>query len=134
MVKAGERVVDDLGISAVAVIGRAKCLEEVGVPAEPDPLIMPRNSEGLYLLQRVRDEAHRTAISFHRKRRGKRATTSALDGIPGLGPAKAKALLKQFGSVRRITAASPAELTEVAGIGPVLAETIHAALSPQSPQ
>jgi excinuclease ABC subunit C len=91
-------------------------------------VILPRTSEALYLLQRVRDEAHRTAIGFHRKRRGARATTSALDGIPGLGPARAKALLKHFGSVRRLTVATEEELAEVPGIGPVLAATIRASL------
>jgi len=133
-VRAAQDALMAAGLSDLPVVGLAKRLEEVWLPGEPDPVILPRTSEALYLLQRVRDEAHRTAISFHRKRRGKRATVSALDGIPGLGPAKAKALLKAFGSVRRITAASPAELTSVAGIGPVLAETIHAALTPPSPQ
>jgi excinuclease ABC subunit C len=96
----------------------------VWLPDDPDPVILPRTSEALYLLQRVRDEAHRTAIAFHRKRRGKRATTSALDGIPGLGPAKAKALLKHFGSLRAIRAASAEELQAAPGIGPTLAAAI----------
>mgnify|MGYP002682788110 CR=1 FL=1 len=93
-----------------------------------DPIILPRTSEALYLLQRVRDEAHRTAIALHRKRRGKRATASVLDGIPGLGPAKAKSLLRHFGSVRSLRGATMEELREVAGIGPSLAGSVHAAL------
>ena len=132
-VRAAQDALMAAGLSDLPVVGLAKRLEEVWLPDEADPVILPRASEALYLLQRVRDEAHRTAISFHRKRRGKRATTSALDSIPGLGPAKAKALLKRFGSVRRISAASTDELSEVSGIGPVLAATIHAALPPQNP-
>jgi excinuclease ABC subunit C len=113
----------------VPVIGLAKRLEEVWLPDDPDPVILPRTSEALYLLQRVRDEAHRTAIGLHRKRRGKRSTVSALDDIAGLGPVRAKALLRHFGSVRALRAASSAELSTVAGIGPVLAETIVSALN-----
>ena len=133
-VRAAQDALMAAGLSDLPVVGLAKRLEEVWLPDEADPVILPRTSEALYLLQRIRDEAHRTAIAFHRKRRGKRATTSALDSIPGLGPAKAKALLKKFGSVRRISAASPEELSEVSGIGPVLAEAIHTALASQSPQ
>ena len=117
----------------VLVVGLAKRLEEVWLPDESDPVILPRTSEALYLLQRLRDEAHRTAIALHRKRRGKRATTSALDGIAGLGPAKAKALLKHFGSVRAIRGATEAELQLAPGIGPTLAAAIHAALSVAGP-
>jgi excinuclease ABC subunit C len=90
---------------------------------------MPRTSEGLYLLQRIRDESHRVAISFHRKRRSKRSTSSALDGIPGLGESKRKALLRHFGTVRAIKAASTAQLQEVSGIGVVLAQTVHGHLN-----
>jgi excinuclease ABC subunit C len=89
---------------------------------------MPRSSEGLYLLQRVRDEAHRFAIAYHRKKRGKAATASALDDVPGLGKARRTALLKHFGSVRKLRAASPAEIAAVPGIGPRLAVTIAAQL------
>jgi len=124
-VRAAQDALMAIGINDVPVIGLAKRLEEVWLPGESDPVIMPRTSEGLYLLQRVRDEAHRVAISFHRKRRSKRSTASALDGIPGLGDTKRKALLRHFGTVRAIKAASTAELQEVAGIGSALASTIH---------
>jgi excinuclease ABC subunit C len=113
------------GINDVPVIGLAKRLEEVWLPGESDPVILPRTSEGLYLLQRVRDEAHRVAIGFHRKRRGKRSTASALDGIPGLGDSKRKALLAHFGTVRAIRASSAAQLQEVNGIGSTLAGAIY---------
>jgi excinuclease ABC subunit C len=90
---------------------------------------MSRSSEGLYLLQRVRDEAHRFAITFHRAKRGKAALGSALDGVPGLGPARRAALLKAFGSVKAVSAATPEQIaTAVPGIGPKLAETVAAAL------
>jgi excinuclease ABC subunit C len=118
----------ELGIDDVAVCGLAKRLEEVWLPGEEYPVIMSRTSEGLYLLQRVRDEAHRFAIAYHRQKRGKAATVSALDSIPGLGPARRAALLKKFGSVRSLTAADVAEIASVRGIGPRLAETICAAL------
>ena len=128
-VRAAQDALMSVGVNDLPVIGLAKRLEEVWLPDESDPVILPRTSEALYLLQRVRDEAHRTAISLHRKRRGKRATASVLDDIPGLGPAKAKALLRSFGSVKRLRAASVEDLRGVPGIGPVLADTIHAALN-----
>jgi len=118
----------DLGIDDVAVCGLAKRLEEVWLPGEEHPLILSRTSEGLYLLQRVRDEAHRFAITYHRAKRGKAATVSALDSVPGLGPARRAALLKRFGSVRAVSAATAEEIAEVSGIGPRLAQTIIAAL------
>jgi excinuclease ABC subunit C len=118
----------ELGIDDVAVCGLAKRLEEVWLPGEEYPLILSRTSEGLYLLQRVRDEAHRFAITYHRHKRGKAATVSALDDIPGLGPARRAALLKHFGSVRAVSEASPAQIAEVSGIGPRLAQTIMASL------
>jgi excinuclease ABC subunit C len=118
----------ELGIDDVTVCGLAKRLEEVWLPGEEYPLILSRTSEGLYLLQRVRDEAHRFAITYHRHKRGKAATVSALDDIPGLGPARRAALLKHFGSVRAVSQASPAQIAEVSGIGPRLAETIMASL------
>ena len=95
-------------------------------------MILPRTSEGLYLLQRVRDEAHRFAITFHRQRRSKAMTASALDGIPGLGEARRKALLRQFGSVKKIRAASVDELQSVSGIGPALAASIAAELATEA--
>lgn len=128
-VNAAARVLDELGITDVALVGLAKRLEEVWLPGDDFPVILPRSSEGLYLLQRVRDEAHRFAITFHRQRRSKAMTTSALDGIPGLGDSRRKALLRHFGSLKRIRAASAEELQEVSGIGPALASTIAAQLS-----
>jgi excinuclease ABC subunit C len=125
---AAARALAELGIDDVAVCGLAKRLEEVWQPGEEYPVILPRSSEGLYLLQRVRDEAHRFAINYHRQKRGKAATTSALDDVPGLGPARRKSLLKHFGSVRKLSAASTEEIAEVPGIGPKLAVTIAAAL------
>jgi len=119
-----------LGIDDVAVCGLAKRLEEVWLPGEEYPVILSRSSEGLYLLQRVRDEAHRFAITYHRAKRGKAATASALDSVPGLGPARRAALLKKFGSVRAVSAASQEEIASVPGIGPRLAETIAGALRP----
>jgi len=113
-----------LGIDDVALVGLAKRLEEVWLPGQEFPLILPRASEGLYLLQRVRDEAHRFAVTFHRERRSKAMTASALDGIPGLGEVRRKALLRHFGSVKRLRAASPEEIREVGGIGPALAVTV----------
>jgi len=126
--EAAARALTELGISDISVCGLAKRLEEVWLPGEEYPVILPRSSEGLYLLQRVRDEAHRFAITYHRQKRGKAATVSMLDDLPGLGPARRAALLKQFGSVRKLTAASVAEIGAVPGIGPKLAATIVAAL------
>jgi excinuclease ABC subunit C len=127
-VNAAQAVLEDLGIDDIAVIGLAKRLEEVWVPAEPDPLIMPRNSEGLYLLQRVRDEAHRFAITYHRSKRSKRMTASALDSIRGLGEHRRKALVTHFGSVARLKEASIAEITAVPGIGLTTAKAVLQAL------
>jgi len=128
-VNAAQSVLDDLGVTDVAVIGLAKRLEEIWVPAEPDPLIMPRNSEGLYLLQRVRDEAHRFAITYHRSKRSKRMTASALDAIPGLGETRRKALVTHFGSVARLRHASIEEITAVPGIGSATAAAVLEALN-----
>jgi excinuclease ABC subunit C len=130
-VAAAAAALGELGIDDVAVCGLAKRLEEVWLPGEEYPVILSRTSEGLYLLQRVRDEAHRFAITYHRAKRGKAATVSALDSVPGLGPARRAALLKKFGSVRAVSAASPSQIAEVPGIGPRLAETIAGALSKQ---
>ena len=128
-VNAAKSVLDELGIEDVSLVGLAKRLEEVWVPGQDFPLILPRTSEGLYLLQRVRDEAHRFAITFHRQRRSKAMTTSVLDGIPGLGEVRRKALLRQFGSVKRLRAASVEEIAGVQGIGPVLAQTVATRLA-----
>jgi excinuclease ABC subunit C len=129
-VNAVAEVLAEMGVTDIALCGLAKRLEEVWLPAEDFPVILPRASEGLYLLQRVRDEAHRFAITFHRQRRSKRMTASALDGIPGLGEARRKALLARFGSLKRLAAASAEEIATVPGIGPRTAEAIVAALTP----
>jgi excinuclease ABC subunit C len=128
---AAARALAELGIDDVSVCGLAKRLEEVWLPGEDYPVIMPRSSEGLYLLQRVRDEAHRFAIAYHRQKRGKAATASALDEVPGLGPARRKTLLKHFGSVRKLSAASVEEIAAVPGIGPKLAAAIAGVLAPE---
>jgi excinuclease ABC subunit C len=127
-VNAAAAVLDELGVTDVAVIGLAKRLEEVWVPSEPDPVILPRNSEGLYLLQRVRDEAHRFAISYHRSKRSKRMTASALDSVRGLGEHRRKALVSHFGSVARLRQASVEEITSVPGIGVATAKAVLEAL------
>ncbi|BBH67038.1 UvrABC system protein C [Actinoplanes sp. OR16] len=131
-VNAVAAVFSELGITDVALCGLAKRLEEVWVPGDDFPVILPRTSEALYLLQRVRDEAHRFAITFHRQRRSKRMTASALDDIAGLGEVRRKALLRHFGSLKRLAAATPEEITEVPGIGRRTAETVLAALNPDS--
>ncbi|MFD0559285.1 excinuclease ABC subunit C [Stackebrandtia endophytica] len=128
-VAVADAVLSELGIDTVNLCGLAKRLEEVWLPGEDFPVILPRTSEALYLLQRVRDEAHRFAISLHRKRRGRKVTASALDGIPGLGPARKRALLKHFGSVKRIREAEPADIMAVPGVGEQLATAIVTALT-----
>jgi len=127
-VEAAADVLAELGITDVAVCGLAKRLEEVWLPAEPDPVILSRTSEGLYLLQRVRDEAHRFAITYHRQRRSKGMTRSELDVVPGLGPARRAALLKHFGSVRKVKAAQLEEIAALPGFGPRTAAAVLAAL------
>jgi excinuclease ABC subunit C len=123
-VNAAARALKDLGIDDVYVVGLAKRLEEVWLPDSDFPVILPRTSQGLYLLQRIRDEAHRFAITFHRQKRGKAMTVSALDAVPGLGASKRKALLAHFGSVKGVKAASAEELAHAKGIGPALATAI----------
>ena len=123
-VNAAAKALAELGIEDVYVVGLAKRLEEVWLPDSDFPVILPRASAGLYLLQRIRDEAHRFAISFQRQKRGKAMTVSALDGVPGLGDSKRKALLNQFGSVKSIKAATAEELTAAKGVGPALAGAI----------
>ncbi|MBF6348564.1 MULTISPECIES: excinuclease ABC subunit UvrC [Nocardia] len=127
-VAAAAEVLDELGITDVAVVGLAKRLEEVWVPGEPDPVVLPRTSEALYLLQRVRDEAHRFAITFHRSKRSRRMTASALDSVRGLGAARRTALVTHFGSVARLKEATVEEIIEVPGIGRATAEAVLAAL------
>lgn len=123
-VNAAQKVIDELGAD-VMVIGLAKRLEEIWLPGEQFPIILSRSSPALRLLQHLRDESHRFAITFHRKKRSKAMTRSALDEIAGLGPAKQTALLKHFKSVARIKAATVADLQDVPGIGPAMATTIH---------
>jgi len=128
-VSAAQRALGELGITDIALCGLAKRLEEVWLPNSADPLIFPRNSEGLYLLQRIRDEAHRFAITFHRSRRSKVMLESLLDEIPGLGNARRTALLERFGSVTAIRKAAVSELATTPGIGEKLAETIAQSLA-----
>lgn len=118
-------VMEALGVTGIPLVSLAKRLEEVFVPGRPDPLILPRGSEALYLMQRIRDEAHRFAITFQRQRRGIRMTESTLDLLPGVGPARRKALLRHFGSTKGLRQASPEEISKVPGIGAGLAEKIH---------
>lgn len=129
-VNAAQAALREMGVG-LPVIGLAKRLEEVWLPGQSFPVILPRSSASLYLLQYLRDESHRFALRKHRARRGKAQTRSALDAIPGLGPARQKELLKTFGSVKRIRAASAADLQVVPGIGPKLADTVVAALAAQ---
>ncbi len=127
-VEAAADVLAGLGVTDVAVCGLAKRLEEVWLPAEPDPVILSRTSEGLYLLQRARDEAHRFAITYHRKRRSQSMIVSELDAVPGLGPARRAALLKHFGSVRKLKAAGAEEIAALPGFGPRTAASVLSAL------
>jgi excinuclease ABC subunit C len=132
-VAAAARALAELGIEEVAVAGIAKRMEEIWQPGEEDPVILPRTSEALYLLQRVRDEAHRFAITFHRQRRSKAMTAGGLlDGIPGLGEVRRKALLKHFGSVKAVRAAGVDELAAVPGLGRATAEVLHEAIAQRS--
>ena len=127
-VAAAARAMDELGIDDVSLVGLAKRLEEVWLPEQEYPVILPRSSEGLYLLQRVRDEAHRFAITFHRQRRSRSMLESVLDGVPGLGETRRKALLTRFGSLKRLRAATVDDVQEVPGIGRRTAESIVTAL------
>lgn len=127
-VNAAAAVLDDLGIRDIPVAGIAKRLEEIWLPGEPFPVILPRNSEALFLIQRLRDEAHRFAITFQRQKR-KNDIASVLSEVPGLGPARVKVLLAHFGSVARLRTASVDDITGVRGIGPSLAAAIVARLN-----
>ncbi|MFH8341161.1 excinuclease ABC subunit UvrC [Streptomyces sp. AM6-12] len=132
-VAAARRALDELGIDDIAVCGLAKRLEEVWLPGEDDPVVLPRTSEGLYLLQRVRDEAHRFAITYQRTKRAKRFRAGPLDDVPGLGETRKQALIKHFGSVKRLRSATIEQIQEVPGIGRKTAETIAAALAQAAP-
>jgi excinuclease ABC subunit C len=133
-VAAAAAAMRELGVEDVALCGLAKRLEEVWLPGTPDPVILPRTSEALYLLQRIRDEAHRFAITYHRQKRSAAMTKSILDGVPGLGETRRKAVLRHFGSVKRLRAATVEEITEVPGVGRRTAEAVHAALAKENPQ
>ena len=122
-VGAARAVLDELGVDA-PLVGLAKRLEEVWVPDDEFPVVLPRTSPALYLLQYLRDESHRFAITHHRRKRSAGMTRSVLDDVPGLGPARQSALLKEFGSVKRIRAATQEQIASVKGIGPTLAATI----------
>ncbi|MFE7751843.1 excinuclease ABC subunit UvrC [Streptomyces sp. NPDC057428] len=131
-VAAAKRALDELGIDDIAVCGLAKRLEEVWLP-DDDPVVLPRSSEGLYLLQRIRDEAHRFAITYQRAKRAKRIRTSPLDDVAGLGETRKQALIKYFGSVKRLRQATIDEICEVPGIGRRTAESVAAALAAAAP-
>jgi len=130
-----ERVIDRLGLAdRVPVASLAKSFEEVYVPGSSEPIRLPRQSEALYLLQRLRDEAHRFAISYHRTLRGRRMTVGALDGVAGLGPKRRSRLVEQFGGLGELRKATRDELTGLswlpAGVGAAVFERLHTPLSP----
>jgi len=131
----GVRVLEHLGLAdEIPVAALAKTFEEVFVPGRPDPVSVPRGSEALFLLQRVRDEAHRFAISYHRQLRGRRMTRSALEGVPGLGPARRARLVREMGSVRAVRAASVGELRALPWLPDTVAEAVHAHLHAVPPR
>ncbi|MGW6566123.1 excinuclease ABC subunit UvrC [Streptomyces sp. NPDC054975] len=132
-VAAARRALDELGIDDIAVCGLAKRLEEVWLPGDDDPVVLPRSSEGLYLLQRVRDTAHDFAIRYQRSKRNKRIRTSPLDAIPGLGDTRKQALIKHFGSVKRLRQATIEQICEVPGMGRKTAEAVAVALAQAAP-
>ncbi|MCX4397377.1 excinuclease ABC subunit UvrC [Streptomyces sp. NBC_01767] len=132
-VAAAKHALDELGIDDIAVCGLAKRLEEVWLPDDDDPVVLPRSSEGLYLLQRVRDEAHRFAITYQRAKRAKRIRSSPLDAVAGLGETRKQALIKHFGSVKKLKQATIDEICEVPGIGRRTAESVAVALASAAP-
>lgn len=123
-VAAAQEVFDELGIVDVTLVGLAKRLEEIWVPGDDEPVILPRNSQALFLLQQIRDEAHRFAITYHRQQRSKRMRSSVLDSVPGLGPQRRTDLVKHFGSVKKLKEASVDEIAAVKGFGPKLASVV----------
>lgn len=131
-VNAARDALDSMGID-IPLIGLAKRLEEVWIPGEEFPMIFPRTSAALYMLQYLRDESHRFAITAHRKRRAKNQQRSVLDGIAGVGPSRQKALLRHFGSVKKIRESTPEQIAQVSGIGPSLGSVIWQALNPDLP-
>lgn len=131
--KRAVEVMDELGITDVTTVSLAKRMEEVFVPNRSEPILIPRGSEALYLLQQIRDEAHRFALTYHRLRRGKKMTASVLDGIAGLGEARRKKLLKTFGSVKRMREASLEDIQAVPGIPATVAKAVHDTLHGGAP-
>lgn len=127
-VSAAVEVLTELGLDDLPVVGLAKEREELFLPGRSDPIVLPRTSQGLYLVQRIRDEAHRFAIGYHRKLRAKRAVRSAFDDLRGIGPKRRAALLRTFGSLKRVREAPVEQIAAVPGIGPKLAAEIKAAL------
>jgi excinuclease ABC subunit C len=119
------RVLDELGLEDIAVASLAKKFEEVYLPGEPDPVRIRRDSEALYLLQQVRDEAHRFAITYHRQLRGKKMTASVLDGVPGLGTTRKARLLKEFGSVKRLREVPEADLVALSWLPDTVAKAVY---------
>jgi excinuclease ABC subunit C len=133
-VNAAAKALEIAGVGNMHVVGLAKRMEEIWVPGAAYPVILPRSSEALFMLQRVRDEAHRFAITLHRNRRSKGMVDSVLDDVPGLGPIKKKAVLAHFGSLKNVVAATEVELTAVPGIGAVQAEQIWQFLNKSNPR
>ena len=125
---AGLDALADAGRLQIPIVALAKEREEIFRPDRPDPILLPRTSQGLYLVQRIRDEAHRFAVTYHQKVRSRRAVRSLLDEIPGVGPARKRALLRRFGSVRGMKEAAVTDLAAVSGVGPALAKKIKEAL------
>ena len=133
-VAAAQRALDELGIDDIPVAGLAKRLEEVWLPDQEDPVILPRTSEGLYLLQRIRDEAHRFAITHHRNRRSKSMVESLLDEVPGLGDVRRKVLMRHYGSLKKLRTAEVDEIAALPGFGPRTATAVVAAVRQQAEQ
>ena len=125
---AGIAALSDAGLLQIPIAALAKEREELFVPGRPEPVILPERSQGLFMVQRIRDEAHRFAVTYHQQLRAKSATKSVLDEIQGVGPAKKRALLRTFGSLKGMREASEADLSRVAGVGPALAERIKQAI------
>ena len=125
---AGQAALSDAGLLQIPIAALAKEREELFVPARPDPIVLPRTAQGLYLVQRIRDEAHRFAVTYHQKVRAKRAVRSVLDDVEGVGPTKKRALLRRFGSVRAMREAPVSDVAAVAGVGTALAERIKQAI------
>ena len=127
-VSAAKAVLDELGLHDLPLAGLAKEREELFLPDRPDPVVLAATSPALYLVQRLRDEAHRFAITYHRNLRAKRSVRSGFDDLPGVGPKRRRELLKVFGSIKRVREAPVEQIASVPGIGPSLAARIKATL------